>query len=352
MRVTEILEEIKSTAGSNAKKAILYSHSQNDLLKKVLLYGMDSFTPFNVVKIPKVRARLEFPLGESEGWSEFFSILDECSSRQVTGNAAIERVYTCFCSVRSEEEVWMRKILKKHLSIGASTKTVNKIFPGLIPTFEVSLAQKFEEKRLVGKSRVGVEPKLDGIRCFAIVEDGTSLLYARSGKLIPNFNDTIGRELSLLPDGCYDGEIMGEDFVALMRQVYRKDNVVTEGTYLALFDYLPTSEWKSGEPKMSCEDRYTKMCESLKNAGDLKYLQKVMRYVISADYDSIKHLHDEFASEGYEGAMVKDLDAPYKFGRGYEVMKMKVFHDVDLPIDFLEEGTGKHVGKLGSVREF
>ena len=36
----------------------------------------------------------------------------------------------------------MRKILKKKLSIGASTKTINKVFPGLIPTFEVSLAQK------------------------------------------------------------------------------------------------------------------------------------------------------------------------------------------------------------------
>ena len=48
--------------------------------------------------------------------------------------------------------------------------------------------------------------------------------------------------------------------------------------------------------------------------------------------------------------MIKDLEAPYKFGRGYEIMKMKEFHDVDLPIESLEEGTGKHVGKLGSVR--
>ena len=52
---------------------------------------------------------------------------------------------------------------------------------------------------------------------------------------------------------------------------------------------------------------------------------------------------------GYEGAMIKDLEAPYKFGRGYEVMKMKKFHDVDLKIQSLEEGTGKHAGKLGSV---
>ena len=47
--------------------------------------------------------------------------------------------------------------------------------------------------------------------------------------------------------------------------------------------------------------------------------------------------------------MIKDLDAPYKFGRGYEVMKLKSFHDVDLKIERLIEGTGKHSGKLGSV---
>ena len=30
-------------------------------------------------------------------------------------------------------------------------------------------------------------------------------------------------------------------------------------------------------------------------------------------------------------------------------MKLKAFHDVDLPIEQLLEGTGKHSGKLGSV---
>ena len=48
--------------------------------------------------------------------------------------------------------------------------------------------------------------------------------------------------------------------------------------------------------------------------------------------------------------MIKFLDAPYKFGRGYEVMKLKDFHDVDLKIEQLIEGTGKHSGKLGSVK--
>ena len=350
MTIVEILEEIKTTPGSNDKKAVLETHIENELLKKVLKYGLDPFTPFNIIKVPKVKEPKRWVGMSEEGrWGAFFDAADECSSREATGHAAIDVMLAALECATTEEEKWMRKILKKHLAIGASTKTINKVFTGLIPTFDVSLAQKFEEKRLKGKHSVALEPKLDGIRCFAIVENGTSLLYARSGKLISNFDSTVGAELALLPDGCYDGEIMGEDFVALMRQAYRKENVITKGTYLALFDYLPMSEWNSRDAKMTCNQRYLKLTDNLKSVGELKYLQRVERLIVPACFDDIKKWHDKFVHDGYEGAMIKDLEAPYKFGRGYEIMKLKDFHDVDLKIEGLLGGTGKHSGKLGSV---
>ena len=98
MKVSDILTQIKNTAGSNAKKAILLDNKENESLKSVLKYGLDPFTPFNVVKVPKVKTRLEHPLPEDKAWEEFFRVADECASRQVTGNAAIDRVYTCFSS--------------------------------------------------------------------------------------------------------------------------------------------------------------------------------------------------------------------------------------------------------------
>ena len=350
MTIVNVLSELKSTSGSNAKKAILEANRDSDLLKRVLRYGLDPFTPFNVVKVPKVTDRLLCEDPEEERWLAFFEVADACVSRDITGNSAVAALHGVFSAVPLEEERWMRKILKKHLAIGASTKTVNKVFPGLVPTFEVALAQKFEEKRLVGKVRVGVEPKLDGIRCFAIVEGGETLLYARSGKLISNFDSTIGKELSQMGDGCYDGEIMGEDFTALMRQAYRKESVDVSGSYLAIFDFLPLEEWKSRNAVMPCWQRYTELNERLQvYTTDSKYLKIVPRYNSSATYEEIKNLHDEFVLEGMEGAMIKDLDAPYKFGRGPEVMKLKAFHDVDLKVRGLQEGTGKHSGKLGSV---
>lgn len=348
MLVSEILESVQDTAGTNAKMEILRSNKGNKVLVKALKMGHDPFTPFHVVKVPTVTKRQRNPLAsETDRWQGFFKAANRCAAREVTGNAAIELIHSALCGATEAEEKWMRKILKKHMALGASDKTINKVMPGTVPTFEVQLAQKFEEKRLKGHAHVAVEPKLDGIRCFALVRGGHATLYARSGKQITNFDDTIGAELATLGDGCYDGEIMGKDFIALMQQAYRKDDVDTRDTYLALFDYLPMDEWESKETVLSCSARYAELKRRVPKKS--KYLRLVPRDKVTAEYAPIKELHDKYVSEGYEGAMVKDLDAPYLFGRGHEVMKLKAFFDADLKIEGFVEGTGKHEGKLGSV---
>lgn len=353
MKVVEILEKIKSTSKSTEKLSIMKEHAANLHFKSALHYSSNPFKPFHVSTVPRVKAndKLSSILSEEDSWNSFFDLLNRCASRQVTGNEAINLLVSHFRSVDKENEKWMRKILKKHLAIGVSVKSINKAFPGFIPTFEVSLAQKFDEKRLRGRTKVGVEPKLDGIRCFTVIEGDNAIMLARSGKPITNFNDTILKEVKKMGDGCYDGELMGEDFTSLMRQAYRKEDADTTGTYLALFDFLPIEEWNSKKSKMSCEERYENLFDRLDLHNiDLNLVRPVRRVISSCDYDEIKADHDSFVAEGYEGAMIKFLDAPYKFGRGYEVMKLKAFHDVDLPITGLLEGTGKHAGKLGSFQ--
>ena len=219
--ITQILNEIKGTRGTNAKKAILDANRGDDLLLTILKYSLDPFMPFHIVKVPKVTKRNEGVLTENEAWNDFLFAAKRCADRNVTGNDAIELMHTVFSTAGADQEKWMRKILKKHLAIGMSQKSVNSVIPDLIPSFDIALAQKFDIKR-VKSDVIAIEPKLDGIRCFAIVEDDNATLYARSGKQITNFNDTIGKELSQLPDGCYDGEIMGKDFIALMRQAIKE----------------------------------------------------------------------------------------------------------------------------------
>lgn len=350
--IVDILNNVRDASGTNKKKEVLALNAESDLFKKTLTYALDPFITFNIVKVPRVKASDKAIEGdEPDRWERFFTIADKCAAREVTGNAAIEAMKSVFSSVSIEEERWMRKILKKHLAIGASVKTVNAVFPNLIGTFNVSLAQKFEEKRITGRDEIAVEPKLDGIRCFTIVSGSDVKMYARSGKLITNFENTLAPELIKLGDGCYDGELMGEDFTSLMRQAYRKESVDTSKTYLALFDYLSLGEWRSRNATTSCDERYEVLLDRLAFQGvNLDLLQPVERHTIPAEYDEIKAAHDDFVKQGYEGVMIKYPDAPYKFGRGWEVMKFKAFHDVDLKIEEILEGTGKHEGKMGSVR--
>ena len=351
MKVTDILEQISSTRGSIAKADILKEHTENIWLQKVLRYGLDQMMPFHIVKVPKVKlVDRDHRLTENIRWAHFFHTADRCASRDVTGNEAINEMHSVLKGSTIEEEQWMRKILKKRLSLGVGIKSVNKVHPGMIPVFEVALAQKFELKRIKDMEHVYVEPKLDGIRCFAIVKDGDAKLFARSGKLISNFDSTIGFTLAGLGDGCYDGELMGEDFVALMRQAYRKDNVDIEHAYLSLFDYLPLEEWQSDNPVTSTKDRYIELQRRISSCKMPRYVKVVERYTRSANLEDIMALHHTFVQAGYEGAMVKTIDAPYRFGRSYDVMKVKEFHDVDLPIVGLEEGTGRHAGRLGAVK--
>ena len=350
MPLSELLAEIKTTKGTNAKRELALENNSY-LLRKILKYSFDPFMPFHVIKIPKIKNR--FPLTtENLRWQVFFSACDKCAKREVTGNAAIEEISTAFNLVTEDEEKWMRKILKKHIAIGLSTTTINKDFPDLIPTFDVSLAQKFDPKRVVKWDNMIVERKLDGIRCFSIVRDGTVTMYARSGKPITNFIDSIGPSLIAMGDGCYDGELMGEDFVALMRQAYRKGDVETDGTFLALFDFCSLEEWDSKDATTSYVDRLVTLYDRVSTLDDDS--KKLITYVdketlsVSEDSDLVKVLHDKFVSEGFEGAMIKNPQAPYQFKRSYDIMKLKAFFDVDLPVDDLLEGRGKHVGTLGA----
>ena len=349
--VVDILEEIKKVKGTNAKKAILEENKANELLKSYLKYSLDPNYTSNITKVDKVKADSRYQ--SIFDWNMFFETFDKCMKREVSGNTARDLLLECFRHATPEQEKWARKCLKKNLGIGISVSTINKVISDLIFTFKVSLAHKFDLNRLPTSAKMlGIEPKLDGIRCLAIKRGDVIKLHTRAGKLITNFDDTVGKELSLFPDGVYDGEIMGKDFTELMRQVNRKTDVDVSDTYFAMFDYLLLDEWDNRNCTHVAFERYRSLNFSLDCLSDtsLKYLRVVPRREVPIDYEVVCNIHDEYVKQGFEGAMIKDLNGFYCFGRDYSVMKFKAFFDADVRIIGFNEGTGKHVGKLGSFQ--
>lgn len=350
MKLAQILELIQQTKGSNAKLQIVAEHSEAQLFQQVIKLALDPFITFGVVKVPRTNESVRNPMPEGPAWARFFALAGRLANRQLTGNEAISALSSLFELCAPEDERWMRAILEKRLGIGLSCKLFNRIVPGLVPEFEVSLAQPYEFKRLNPRwGRVIVEPKLDGIRCIALVRNGQVQMFGRSGKEIENFVDTVGQELLRLPNGCYDGELVGSNFQSLMGQAYRKDNRNVDCVQFHVFDYLSLREWEDRKYSQAAFVRKEILAEMFSEREVFDFVKLVPHYVISINDAEIRSKHDDFVAAGFEGTMIKNPEAGYTFGRSFDVMKLKNFHDVDLIIEALREGSGKHTGRLGAL---
>jgi DNA ligase-1 len=63
----------------------------------------------------------------------------------------------------------------------------------------------------------------------------------------------------------------------------------------------------------------------------------------------MRRFANDAVADGFEGIMIKDLDAPYECRRSSFWMKWKPVITVDLNIVGFEEGTGRNQGRLGAI---
>jgi DNA ligase-1 len=268
-------------------------------------------------------------------------------------------------ATKSQWNQFYRRILIKDLRCGVSEKTVNKVAKKLkkpeysVPVFECQLAHDSanHESKVTGKKLV--ERKLDGVRCLTVIdhESRTVTQYTRNGKVLENFAhiteylsgfiDEFGRSYVL------DGEIMSNSFQDLMKQVHRKSDVKTGDAVLNLFDIIPLVEFKQGKSTMGQKRRsqFLKGFENIFNDSGFITIVPQKEFNLDSLVDEIefKDYMKEMIDAGYEGVMLKDLDAKYECKRSVSWLKIKPFIEVSLSVTAVEEGTGKNEGKLGAL---
>jgi DNA ligase-1 len=138
-----------------------------------------------------------------------------------------------------------------------------------------------------------------------------------------------------------------------MKQVHRKSDVKSEDARLMLFDILPLSEFQRGSSTMG-QRRRSALLRSMKavfeKVGSIDVIPQ-----IEVDLDSyvgeleFKQYNKNAIEAGFEGIMIKDLDAVYECKRTVSWLKMKPFIEVSLEVTAVEEGTGKNAGRLGAL---
>ena len=203
---------------------------------------------------------------------------------------------------------------------------------------EPMLAQKYRDhaKKVVWPAHV--QPKLDGIRCIAIVKNGKCSLWTRTRKRINSVPHIVaflesyfaGKTITL------DGELYNHDLKSEFERIVsavRKDKPAPGNEVIEYHVYDIVSK----------DDFQNRALELLRlPAGG------IVQYVPTHKMTSEEAMQEYFAicmEEGYEGCMVRNSNSLYENKRSYGLQKVKEFDDAEFEIVGVEEGRGKMAGK-------
>ena len=327
------------------------------------------YVTFGVRKVPDTVGIVD----AENPWSEFNELLTSLSHRDLTGNAALDAINEM--SERFDSIEWntfCAPVIRRDLRAGISDKTINKICKKTeyeIPVFGCQLATNSEGRpEMKGTKRL--EPKLDGVRVLLMVIPGasegvTTICFSRNGKVFDNFthieqqvSDNFvkiarGHQNALINGFVLDGEVIGNTFQELMRQARRKTDVQADDSVFNIFDIIPLSDFREGHWNAQLHKRIA-ILEHIRHVVDTMPNVELLPHIMvdldtAAGKDQLERYAKDQVNAGFEGIMIKELEAPYICKRSTDWMKWKPTLTVDLEVVGVEEGTGRNLGRLGAL---
>jgi hypothetical protein len=358
--ILEIIEEVAATASKNKKLEILNYHKNNDVLKRVIRMAYDPFLNFWIKKIPAY-SYAEGGIG-TRRIHQALDQLETLASREVTGNAAIERLQHILECQDTDNAIIIERIIGKDLRAGFSAGTANKIWPGLVMEYPCMLCSPFEE-RLVEKITwpAILQLKMDGLRFNAIVKDGHVEYRTRNGKLM-DLLGALDTAFITMADGAslvFDGEllVLDEDNKPLPRQTgngilvkAQKGTLsLTEASYIAatLWDVIDAEAFTKGKWNEDYADRWLWLSAAVSKTKSAK-----IKLVESQTVETIEQcleIVEGYIAQGLEGAILKDVNGTWEDKRVRHQIKFKGELDCDLVCIGWDVGTGKNSQRLGAL---
>ena len=355
----DIIARLEADNSKLAKQAILKEALEEGVPEffEGITMALDALVTFGVKQVPE---RSDVLTGQGLSWPIFKELADKLANRELTGHAARDAIELAMSVATTEQwNGFYRRILIKDLRCGMSERTVNKVAPGTVPVFTCSLAHDSakHEKKMVGKKQI--EIKLDGVRVITIIRGDKVEMFSRNGKQFHNFGHIIEEIQTVIKDHpvpyplVLDGEVMSANFQDLMKQVHRKDGKQTTDAVLHLFDTIPLGCFNAGswDKPQSFRSQITKHWVE-DHADVLEHVQALDWEDVDLDtpegQERFVALNKAAVDGGYEGVMIKDVDAPYECKRTHAWLKAKPFIEVTLEVINVEEGTGRNEGRLGA----
>lgn len=182
------------------------------------------------------------------------------------------------------------------------------------------------------------QPKFDGHRLIAVVEDGDVTLWSRTQKPITGLPHVVAAIEALgLPDCVLDGEAYNHDY---------------HDRFEELTSFIRSATPKAGAVVVQYHIYDVVSQETFENRND--WLRdhvtpgdtlRLVETVVAADEADMTERFVEFLAAGYEGLMIRNTNGLYVHKRSYDLQKVKTFDDAEFLITGIESGRGRMTGR-------
>lgn len=350
--VHDFIEQSNSSNSNNDKLEVLKTYTQYEIVRKALHYTYNTFKQYGVTSQNcKKNSNLV-----KYGYTDLFKLLDDLNDRYLTGHEAISYVNGFVdANKRYEDIIW--NVIDRNLKTRSTTSMINKVYPGLIPTFDVALANAYNDKtakKVDWSDGWYVSRKLDGVRCLAMIdENGEVKFFSRSGKEFTTLGnlETAIRKLGL-KNTVLDGEVCivdengNEDFQGIIKEIKRKDHTI-QNPYYYMFDQLTMAEFIDKTSTRTFKQRLDSLTVKL-NDIDSQYFSVLPQF--RGDDNVFEDMIKQSKDGGWEGLMLRK-DAPYQGKRSSDILKVKAFHDAEYIVVDVENSVNRVIVEGREVEE-
>lgn len=352
--ISDFVEASNATNSNSDKLEVLKTYTQYESVCKALNYTYDTYKQYGVTSANcKKNSDLVSPYHQFE---DFFLLLDYLNDRIITGHDAIKAVNRYVSdNPLYADLIW--NIIDRNLKTRSTASMINKIKPGLIPTFDVALAKAFDEKtqkKVKWEDRWFVSRKLDGVRCLTVIDaNGEPKFFSRQGKEFLTL-DNLKTDIKALglKNTVLDGEVCivdengNEDFAGIIKEIKRKDHTIVK-PYYWMFDMLSMEDFNSKTSEITFGQRIADLLDL--SLGKGLTLIGVLPQQIGND-QVFSEMMAESKANGWEGLMLRK-DAAYKGKRSDEILKVKQMFDDEYIVVDLENDIHRVIVDGAEVEE-
>lgn len=365
--VDKLLDLVRATNSNKEKIALLESHKDMKYLSQVLYYTLNPQLKYSLTK------KTLDGLKQSDGDIYDGNPFELCEILAVSNiNKKLKQMVKDYiCSIPQDCQGIVTGMLLKKQGISVDVKTVNKIFPNLIDTWDVALAEPIKKVKSFKKNEwISVSLKMNGIR--SVYCSHSKEFKSRQGFVQESYPHLI-KEIEVLlasmkekrpeidwDNYVLDGELIhkNRDFAITDEENFRLTSSIVASVdtdksniEYVLFDHMPYSEFKDGESKLTFKQRLEilKLIQTTIDELGLEWL-RIVPHLYEGVYskDVIDQQLNRIIELELEGAMV-NRDETYKCKRSKDILKVKSFLHADVFVIGAYEGEGQLEGTLGGL---